>query len=66
MRRLISISANYMFFVFKANGRAPSRVSAMPARQQSHPQQRIAKNGGAPTRQTHRGIEPRPNKTTDT
>ena len=35
------------FFVFKVNGRAPRRVSAMPARQQSHPQQRFTKNGGA-------------------
>ena len=50
-----------MFFVFKANGSPPVR-SATATRQKDQPvtMQRYALNGGAPARQLHRGIEPRP------
>ena len=53
--------------MFKANGRAPSRESAMPARQQTRP----SHNNGPPQTgvhqhvKRHRGIEPRPYKQTD-
>ena len=49
------------FFAFKANG-SPPVGSATATRQKDQPvtMQRYALNGGAPARQLHRGIEPRP------
>ena len=48
--------ASSVFFVFKANGRAPGGVGAMPA---TH---KLDSPGSVPRRQTRRGIEPRPYK----
>ena len=48
--------------MFETNGRPPSRVSAMATRHSDYSvKDGSISNGGVPTRQTRRGIEPHPN-----